>query len=104
MKNPYKTQTYRPILGQASTKTIKGEKIGFLTGIVYLVPSIKLCPFSELAGCLKPCLSTAGRGAFDSVQRARQAKTDFFTPGKLTSCAHLRQISGRSSAKPRALG
>lgn len=78
MKNPYKTHTYRPILGQASTKTIKGEKIGYLTGIVYLVPSKRLCPFSELAGCLGPCLNSAGRGAFDSVQRARQAKTDFF--------------------------
>lgn len=78
LKNPHKTQSYRPILGQSSAKTIKGEKIGFLTGIMYLVPSIRLCPFSELAGCLKPCLSTAGRGAQHKVQRARQAKTDFF--------------------------
>jgi hypothetical protein len=78
MKNPYKTQTYRPILGQASAKTIKGEKIGFLTGIVYLVPSIRVCAYSAIAGCLKPCLSTAGRGAQHKVQRARQAKTDFF--------------------------
>jgi len=79
MKNPHKTSTYRPILGQASAKTIKGEKIGYLTGIVYLVPSKKLCPFSELAGCLKPCLNSAGRGAQHKVQRARQAKTDFFS-------------------------
>jgi hypothetical protein len=39
MKNPYKTQLqaeglpYRPILGESSAKTIKGEKIGYLTAI-----------------------------------------------------------------------
>ena len=78
MKNPYKTASYRPILGESSTKTIKGEKIGFLTGILYLVPSIDVCAYSRIAGCLAPCLSSAGRGACKSVQRARQAKTDFF--------------------------
>lgn len=78
MKNPHKTDSYRPILGQASAKTVKGEKIGFLTGIVYLVPSISVCAYSAIAGCLNPCLSTAGRGAQHKVQRARQAKTDFF--------------------------
>jgi hypothetical protein len=78
MKNPYRTASYRPILGESSAKTIKGEKIGYLTGILYLVPSIRVCAYSAIAGCLKPCLSSAGRGAFTSVQRARQAKTDFF--------------------------
>jgi hypothetical protein len=44
MRNPYKSilaslgLTYRPILGRSSAKTIKGEKIGYLTGIVYLTP------------------------------------------------------------------
>lgn len=84
MQNPYKLQLkaeglpYRKILGTASTKTIKGEKIGFLTAILYLVPDVKLCPFAVSAGCFEGCLKSAGRGAFDSVQQARQAKTDFF--------------------------
>ena len=84
MINPYKAQlkdeglTYRPILGESSAKTIKGEKIGYLTAICYLVPSAKLCPFAELAGCISGCLNSAGRGAFNSTQLARQAKTDFF--------------------------
>jgi hypothetical protein len=84
MQNPYKiiikqlNLQYRPILGESSTKTIKGEKIGYLTGIVYLVPDTKLCAMATLAGCLKGCLATAGRGAFNSVQKARKAKTDFF--------------------------
>ena len=39
MNNPYKLKlkelnlTYKTILGTASTKTVKGESIGFLTGI-----------------------------------------------------------------------
>ncbi len=84
MKNPYKKQLraeglpYRPILGESSAKTVKGEKIGYLTAICYLVPDDKLCPFAKLAGCFDGCLNTAGRGAFNSTQRARAAKTRFF--------------------------
>jgi len=84
MNNPYKTilkslgLTYKTILGESSAKTVKGEKIGFLTGIVYLVPDHKICPLAELAGCFKGCLKSAGRGAFNTVQQARQSKTDFF--------------------------
>ena len=84
MRNPYKQilrslcLPYRPILGESSAKTIKGEEIGFLTGIVYLTPDDELCPLARLAGCLGPCLKSAGRGAFNSVQKARKAKTEFF--------------------------
>ena len=84
MRNPYKTMLaaaglqYRPILGESSTKTVKGESIGYLTGIVYLVPDAKICAHARLAGCMIPCLKSAGRGAFNSVQAAREAKTQFF--------------------------
>ena len=84
MRNPYKARllnlglTYRPILGTASAKTVKGQKIGMLTGIIYLVPDATICSMAKLAGCMIPCLSTAGRGAFHTIQRQRQAKTDFF--------------------------
>jgi hypothetical protein len=84
MQNPYKALLnqyglqYKTILGESSTKTIKGEKIGYLTGIVYLVPDAKLCPLAAAAGCLAGCLNTAGRGAFNSVQLARKAKTQYF--------------------------
>ena len=84
MQNPYKVilknkgLTYKRILGESSTKTIKGEKLGFLTGIVYLVPDDNLCPLAKSAGCMHGCLKSAGRGAFDSVQLARQSKTDYF--------------------------
>ena len=84
MRNPYKQilrslgLPYRPILGESSSKTIKGESIGFLTGIVYLTPDDELCPLARLAGCIDPCLKSAGRGGFKSVQKARKAKTEFF--------------------------
>jgi hypothetical protein len=84
MQNPYKSilrglgLPYKTILGESSSKTIKGEKIGFLTGIVYLVPDHVICPLAKKAGCFDGCLKSAGRGAFNSVQLARQSKTDFF--------------------------
>lgn len=62
-------------------KTVKGESRGYLTGILYLAPSnesgVNVCPFSSPA-CRHDCLYTAGRGNFDSVKRARIAKTQYF--------------------------
>ena len=99
MQNPYKAQlkteglTYRPILGESSAKTIKGQKIGYLTAICYLVPDAKLCPFAIQAGCFEGCLNTAGRGAFNSVQLARANKTHLFYENRrafmLSLCADI---------------
>lgn len=63
-------------------KTVKGEKQGVLTGILYMAPHTlgggkSVCPFST-AGCRKVCLFTAGRGGFNSVQQARIRKTQAF--------------------------
>jgi hypothetical protein len=99
MQNPFKAQLkrenlqYKPILGESSAKTIKGQKIGYLTAICYLTPDEKLCPFAKLAGCFEPCLKNAGRGAFNSVQAARLAKTRFFYENQrafmLSLCADI---------------
>jgi len=63
----------------SNAKTIKGQKKGFLTGILYLAPyklaGINLCPMAELAQCHGACLNKAGRGAFTSTQTARINKT-----------------------------
>jgi hypothetical protein len=106
MNNPYKTilkslgLPYKTILGESSAKTVKGQKIGYLTGIVYLVPDVKLCPMAKLAGCFEGCLNTAGRGAFNSVQAARKAKTDFFYQNRqaflLSLCADIWTIQNRA--------
>lgn len=63
----------------ADAKTVKGEAVGFLTGILYLAPATttkwNTCSMAKLAQCDKACLYSAGRGAFNSVQQARIAKT-----------------------------
>lgn len=63
-------------------KTVKGEKRGVLTGIMYLAPhtlsGVNVCPMAELAECHGPCLNTAGRGKMSNVQMARIRKTNFW--------------------------
>jgi hypothetical protein len=66
----------------SDSKTVKGEKYGYLTGILYLAPSdvsglINTCPHAS-RGCRLACLYTAGRGAFSNVQKARIEKTRKF--------------------------
>ena len=78
-----KPKTRKPLLGfDTNAKTVKGEQLGFLTGILYLAPSdisgFNVCPMAKIAQCEKACLYTAGRGAFTSIQNARIAKTQYF--------------------------
>ena len=73
----------KTLLGVTNSKTIKGEKDGYLTGILYLSPADSvtkktLCPYAEIAGCKDGCLYTAGRGKFNSVHMARVRKTIFY--------------------------
>ena len=62
-------------------KTIKSEKLGVLTGIIYMSPyklsGKNVCPGAS-KGCAAACLNTAGRGAMNVVQRARLEKTNRF--------------------------
>jgi len=77
-----------------NAKTVKGQKKGFLTGILYLAPSdasgvMNTCPHAS-AGCRSACLYTAGRGAFQNVQNARVEKTLLFARDR---DAFMKQIS-----------
>lgn len=77
----------------ADAKTVKGEKQGYMTGILYLAPASiagvgNLCP-DATAGCRDACLYTAGRGVFNSVQTARIAKTKRFHADRLGFMADL---------------
>ncbi len=67
---------------EADAKTVKGEKSGILTGIVYLAPSkasgYQTCPFAS-PGCIAACLFTAGRASFDQkINAARITRTKLF--------------------------
>ena len=61
---------------RGNPKTVKGEKHGYLTGIVYLIPNDEICPSSRLAGCRSDCLVNQGRGVMYPVKRARKGRTD----------------------------
>lgn len=62
-------------------KTLKGERMGILTGILHLAPytlsGVNVCPMAS-EGCSSACLNTAGRGAFSTVQQARIRRTEMF--------------------------
>jgi len=78
-----------------NAKTVKGQKRGFMTGILYLAPGklsglINVCPNSSPA-CGIDCLYWAGRGAFTSVQKARIAKTIFYVKDRETFLATLKE-------------
>jgi hypothetical protein len=65
-----------------SAKTIKGEKIGFLTAILYMAPAwesaiVNLCKFAS-PGCISACLKSAGRLKFSVAQIARINRTIWF--------------------------
>ena len=69
------------LLTTQNYKTTKGEKLGIMTGILYLAPAkisgYEVCP-RRSEGCTKSCLYSAGRGAFNTVQKSRVAKTKIF--------------------------
>ena len=64
-----------------NAKTVKGQKYGFMTAILYLAPSnqsgFNVCPQAS-KGCKKACLYTAGHGAYDSVKQGRINKTRWY--------------------------
>jgi hypothetical protein len=72
-------ERYRRILDENNAKTIKGEALGYLTGILYLAPAeesgvMNTCPKATPA-CRAACLYTAGRGPMPNVIAGRMAKT-----------------------------
>ncbi len=76
-----------------NAKTIKGQRYGYMTGVLYLAPfdlsGYQVCPMAEIAKCHEPCLNTAGRGAFNSVQAARVRKTKLFFEDRAAFFAEL---------------
>ena len=62
----------------ANAKTVRGQKWGFLSAILYLLPTdlsgYNVCP-NATQGCISGCLNLAGRGKFTATQKARLKKT-----------------------------
>ena len=82
------------LLTTQNYKTTKGEKLGYLTGVLYLAPAkisgYEVCP-KRSEGCTKACLYTAGMGAFSNVQQARINKTKAFFEDRDNFLAQLRK-------------
>lgn len=71
----------------ANPKTIKGQKYGFKTLVLYLAPhklsGVNLCPMADLAGCVAPCLNEAGNPAYAATKRkGRLNKTLYYLQAK----------------------
>lgn len=82
----------------SNAKTVKGQKLGFITAILYLAPYLasgrNVCPMADVAGCAEGCLNTAGRGGIakrgaviatdggmlpdNTIQRARLKRTALY--------------------------
>ena len=94
------------LLGTSSAKTVKGESLSYLTGILYLSPSTlsgagNVCPWAGT--CKEACLNSAGRGAFNSVQTARIKKTRFFFANRSAFMEQLFQDCKALIAKAKRL-
>lgn len=56
-----------------------------------LMPDDALCPMRNIAECKDPCLRYSGRGVFDNVIDARQAKTNLFHNDRAAFIAQLKR-------------
>jgi len=113
IKKPHLIKIRNILSISSDAKTVKGSKLGFLTGILYLAPADSvqgyktICSMADLAGCKLPCLYTAGRGAFTSVQSARIDKTiwyhenrDLFMQAIVYSIKHLIKQANKKGLTP----
>lgn len=91
-----------------NAKTIKGEKYGIKTAILYLMPAmgsgVQLCAMAAIAQCEKPCLFGAGRGAMSNVMLSRLRKTLYFNQFRDEFMAQISREIAKESAKAKRKG
>lgn len=91
-----------------NAKTIKGEKYGIKTAILYLMPAmgsgVQMCAMASTAGCEKPCLFKAGRGAMSNVMLSRLRKTLYFNQYRDQFMLQLQNELIRERAKAKRKG
>jgi hypothetical protein len=72
------------LLSRNNPKIAKGRAKNYLTGVLHLAPfklsGFNVCPMAEIAGCVKTCLNTAGRGGI--------SKDGIVTYDNLTHCRY----------------
>lgn len=83
------------LLTKNNFKTKKGEKLGWITYILYMSPytdnskGINLCPHAS-KGCSNSCLFNSGFGGmYDKVREGRKNKTEWFLNNRSEFMQHL---------------
>jgi hypothetical protein len=71
----------------SNAKVRKGEKKGYLTGILHLAPwklsGFQVCSMASI-NCIEVCLNTAGRGRFTKIQEIRIEKTRWYFKNRVS--------------------
>ena len=86
----------KPLLSTNNAKTIKGEKLGYMTFILYMSPftanskGINVCSHAS-KGCADSCLVGSGFGGmYTSVMQGRLNKTEFFLKDRVSFLTKLK--------------
>lgn len=90
-----------------NAKTVKGQDLGYQTGIIYLAPG-DISGHQVCAGasgfCLEFCLNTAGMGKFSNVQNGRIKKTQSLFADREKFIAQALKELDKACEKAYALG
>lgn len=86
--------TFKLLAVSGDAKTIKGEKLKILTGVMYFAPvdlsGYQVCPKATDA-CSAACLFTAGRGVYVNVRNGRMRKTKLFFENRILFMEQLHE-------------
>ncbi len=95
----------KPLLSTNNAKTIKGEKLGYMTYILYMSPfnlnskGINVCSHAS-KGCADSCLVGSGFGGmYTSVMQGRVNKTEYFLTSRIEFMYQLKTEIEKAIAK-----
>lgn len=95
----------KPLLSTNNAKTIKGEKLGYMTYILYMSPftsnskGINVCSHAS-KGCADSCLVGSGFGGmYTSVMQGRVNKTEYFLSSRIEFLYQLKTEIEKAIAK-----
>jgi len=91
-----------PLLTSNNFKTMKGEKLGYITYIMYMSPynqnskGVNICPFAS-KGCAASCLVGSGFGGmYENVKQGRLNRTEYFLSDRIGFLAQLDSEIGKA--------
>ena len=95
----------KPLLSTNNAKTVKGEKLGYMTYIMYMSPftanskGINVCSHAS-KGCADSCLVGSGFGGmYSNVMQGRVAKTEYFLSSRIEFMNQLYVEIGKAVKK-----